>query len=109
MENPAQPVPAKHINHRITVFVRIFLYYRADITEMRSRTDDLNAAHHTFVGHVAQARRLKLRLSGVIHAAGIAEPAVENNRNVNVYNVAVGQLAVVRNAVTDHMVDRNAG
>ena len=34
MKNFSHAVTAKHVNHRITVFVRIFFYYRTDIAEM---------------------------------------------------------------------------
>src|SRR5690606_11733121 len=43
-----------------------------------------------------------------IHAAGIAVPAVDDDRVVDVDDVALFQRLVAGDAVTDHMVDRGA-
>ena len=110
MKNFSHAVTAKHVNHRITVFVSIFGNHITDIAEMGSRFNHINAPHHAFISHVAQTGCLQLGLSGIIHTAGVAVPAVNNRRHINIQNIAVGQLTIrPRNTVTNDMVYRNAG
>ncbi len=42
-----------------------------------------------------------------IHPACVAEPAVNDHCHIDIQNVAVFQLFIAWNTVTDHMVDRN--
>ena len=44
----------------------------------------------------------------MIHAAGIAMPAIDDDGDVDIDDVAIDQLLRPRNAVADHMVDRGA-
>ena len=44
-----------------------------------------------------------------IHAAGIAVPAVEDQRHVDVDDVALFKRLVAGNAVADHVIERGAG
>src|SRR5262249_19061933 len=44
-----------------------------------------------------------------VHATGVAMPAVENERHVDVDDVALAQRLVVGDTVADHVVDGGAG
>src|SRR5262249_2156292 len=80
----------------------------ADVTQGRARLDDLDAAHHRFVGDVDQLLRLHADLADAEHAAGVTMPAVEDDGDVDVEDIAVLQLLVAGNAVADDMVDGGA-
>ena len=106
MKDFADAMAAEHIYDRIAVFVSIFLNNRADIAEACTRPDNVNAAHHALISHFAQTGRFQLWLAGIIHAAGIAVPPVNDCRHVNIQNIAVRQFAFIRrNTVADDMVD----
>ena len=109
VKNPSQAMAAEHIDNRIAVFVGIFFNNGPDIPHTGTRPDDINAAHQTFVRHVAEPGCLQFGFPGIIHAAGIAEPTVQRNGNVDIQYISVGQFALIaRNTVTDNMIDGNA-
>ena len=80
----------------------------ADIAQRRARAHRFDAAHQRFVGHVHQPARLHPGAADREHAAGVAVPAVEDHRDVDVHDVALGEHLVARDAVADHVVDRGA-
>ncbi len=59
--------------------------------------------------HFDQARGLARQVSGHIHPAGIAKPAIDDHRHIDVQDIAVLDGLWPRNTVTDHMIDRNTG
>jgi hypothetical protein len=81
----------------------------ADVAERRTRADRADAAHHRLVGHVHQQPCLGGGLARHVHAARVAVPAIEDDGDVDVDDVALGQQAVAGDAVADHVVDRGAG
>ncbi len=64
--------------------------------------------HQALIGHVDQPPRLDRHVADQIHPAGIAVPAVEHRRHVDIDDVAVLERALGRDAVADDMVDRDA-
>ncbi len=67
-----------------------------------------DAAPHRLVGQLAQPPRLDRTFADDEHAAGVAMPAVLDDGDVDVDDVAVLQRPLVRDAVADLMVDRGA-
>src|ERR1700730_10626061 len=68
-----------------------------------------DAAHHGLVGYFDQPFGLAGDRAHRIHPAGIAVPALEDEGNVDVDDVAFLQQPVPGHAVADHVVDRSAG
>ena len=67
-----------------------------------------DAAHHGFIGDLDQALGFALHLADVIHAAGIAMPAVQDDRHVDIDDVALLERTVAGDAVADDVIDRGA-
>ena len=79
----------------------------ADIAEGGAGFHHRDAAHQRFVGDLHQALGAGAGLARDIHAAGIAVPAVQDHRDVDIQDVAVQQF-FAGDAVADDMVDRGA-
>src|SRR5450756_1942375 len=75
---------------------------------MGARFDLFDAQPHAFVRGFAEAARLDGGFADIKHATGVAVVAVLDHRDVNIDDVAVLQLLVSGNAVTDLVVDRGA-
>ena len=81
---------------------------QTDVAGRRAGPDRPDPPHHRFVGDVDQPLRPARRLAGDEHPARVAVPAVDDQRHVDIENVAVAQRLLVGNAVTDDVVDRGA-
>ena len=68
-----------------------------------------NAAHHRLIGHLDQPLGLARDCAQRIHPAGIAVPALDDEGDVDIDDVALLQHPVPRHAVADHVIDRGAG
>src|SRR5690606_12332164 len=108
MEHPAEAVPAERLDYRIPLTFGVFLDRCADIAEARARLDCLDAAHHAFVGDVHKTHALTLHLAHRIHARRVAMPAVHDDGDVDVDDVAFLELPRCRNAMAHDLVDRCA-
>ena len=81
----------------------------ADVAERRAGAHLADAAHHRLERGVDEPLGEHGRLADEVHAAGVAVPAVLDDGDVDVDDVAVLEdLARARNAVADHVVDRGA-
>ena len=58
--------------------------------------------------HLDQSPGLAWQVTRHIHPAGIAEPAIHNDRHINIGDIAIRQNLGPRNAVTHDMVHRYA-
>ena len=65
-----------------------------------------NAEHQRFVRHVDQPFGLAVDFAHRIHAARVAVPAIDDQRDVDVDDVAFTQRFRAGNAVTDDMIDQ---
>ena len=81
----------------------------ADVAEGRAGADAADTAPHGFVGDVHQALGEDAGLTNEEGAVGVAVPAVFDDGDVNVDDVAVFQGLVGRDAVADDVVDGDAG
>jgi hypothetical protein len=80
----------------------------ADIARARTRPDRLYSTHQCLVGDLDQSLGAALHLAHCIHAARITMPAVDYQRNVDVYDLAITQRLVVGNSMADDMIDGRA-
>ena len=80
-----------------------------NIAQMVAGLGLFDADHQALIGHIDQPPRLQRHIADEVHAAGIAVPAIEQRRHVDVHDIAVTQHARIRrDAVAHHVVDRDA-
>ena len=108
VEHAAQPVAAEIAHHRAALGLGVALDGVADVAQVRAGLHRGDAAHQAFIGDLDQALGLPAHLAHIVHAARVAMPAIDDQRHVDVDDVAVAQRLVVGNAVADDMVDRGA-
>ena len=72
------------------------------------RLHHCHAAHQGFVGHLDQALSPPRDVADEIHAARIAVPAIDDERDVDVDDVAVLQRLAVGQAVAHDVIDGGA-
>ena len=109
VEQPAEAVAAEVAHHAHVLRFDVGLDRGADIAGGAARLDRGDAAHHRLVGDLDQAFGAARDFADRVHAAGIAMPAVEDQGDVDIDDVAFAQWLLVRNAVADDVVDRGAG
>ena len=81
---------------------------RANIAQPRARFGGgFNAQHQALISHFNEPLCLDRRFASKIHPAGIAMPSVEQRGDIDVQNIALFQNLVARNAMADHMVQRD--
>jgi hypothetical protein len=105
---PANAVPAKLAHHRKAVALGKLLNRMANVTQMGTGLDLLNAFPHGVVRDLGQALGRNRGLAHHEHAARVAMPAIFDGGDVHVERVALFERLVVRNAVADLVVDRGA-
>ena len=108
MELAADAVAAELAHHREAVVLGEHLDRVADVAQARAGLDLDDALPHGLVGEGAQALGGDRAFADDEHAAGVAVPAVLDDGDVDVDDVAVLQRPIVRNAVADLVVDRCA-
>jgi hypothetical protein len=108
VEHPADAVPAEIADHAVAVLLGKALDRMADVTQPVAGLRLRNAQHHRLVRHLHQPARLDRHLADQEHAAGIAVPAVQQRRHVDIDNIAVLQRPRAGNAVAHDVVDRDA-
>ena len=101
-------MPAKIADDAVAVLFGVGLDGVADVADMVAGSDRLDTEHQAFIGHIDKALGLHRHIADEEHAAGVAVPAVELRRHVDIDDVAVLQFLVRRDAVADDVVDRNA-
>src|ERR1044072_878550 len=81
----------------------------ADVAQMRARAELGDADPQGLVRAVDPGLRAAGDLADRVHAAGVAMPAIFDDRDVDVDDVALFQALVrARNAVTDDVIDGSA-
>src|SRR4051794_29539049 len=108
VKDAADAVAAEIADDAIALAFGMALDRIGDVAEMVAGPGLFEAEHQAFVGHVDQLASFQGYVPDEVHAAGIAVPAVENRRDVDVDDVAVLENLVARDAVADDMVDRDA-
>ncbi len=105
VENPPDAMAAEIADDGEPLALRQLLDGMADVNQLHARAHDLDSRHHGAVCRIHQALGLHAGLAHIEHTAGIAMPAVEDDRHIDIEDVTVHQLALPRNAVTDHVID----
>ena len=102
-------VTGKVSHHGKSVTFGKLLDGMANIAEGVAGPGRVDAGHQAVIGDFGQAPRLHRRFAHIIHPRSVAIPAIQNDRDIDVQNVAVADCLLARNAVADNMVKRNAG
>ena len=89
VEAPADAVAAEFAHDAVAVRLGVALDGVADVAQGRARAHLRDALPHAFVGDLAQAPRLDGGLAHEEHAARVAVPAVLDDGDVDVHDVAV--------------------
>src|SRR5262249_43516831 len=109
VEQAADTVAAEVAHDAHVLALDIALDGGADGGGGRARPDHRNAAHHRLVGDLDQPFGAARDRTHGIHPAGVAVPAVEDEGDVDVDDVALLERLLARNTVADHVIDRGAG
>ncbi len=104
----ADAMAAVLADHREIQGFDVFLDGVADVAQARPGLDRADAAPHGLEAHLGQALGRHRGLAHVVHAAGVAVEAVLDDGDIDIDDVAGFELAVVGDAVADHVVDRGA-
>src|SRR5690606_19859577 len=105
----ADAVAAVLAHHAEALGLGVLLDRVADVAQGRARLHRADAAEHRLAGHLHQPLRHHRGRADVVHPAGVAVPAVLDDGDVDVDDVAVLQhLRLAGDAVADHVVDRGA-
>ena len=108
VKHPAQPVPAEVAHNAHPLRFDIGLNGMTDVAKGIAGTHRLDALHQRIMGHLDQTLGLARQVSGHIHPACVAEPAIDDHGHVDVQNIAVLQRLRSGNPVADDVVHRNA-
>src|SRR5690606_7891677 len=108
--DPADAMAAVLAHHAEAFGLGVGLDGMADVAQGGAGLHRADATEHRFAGHLHQAPGHHRRRAGEIHAAGVAVPAVLDDGDVDIDDVAILQdLGLVRDAMADDVVDGNAG
>src|ERR1700688_1492347 len=88
VEQAADTVAAEIPHHAHVLGLDIALDRGANVAGGRARPDAGDAAHYGLVGHLDQPLGAARNLADREHAAGIAVPAIEDQRHIDIDNVA---------------------
>src|SRR5690606_12087755 len=108
VEDPADAVAAEVAHHAHALGLDELLDGEADVAEGVARLDLGQSQVQRVIGDVDQPLGAGVDLADRIHAAAVAMPAVDDDRVVDVDDVAFLQNLVAGNAVADVVVDRGA-
>src|SRR6185437_8840781 len=109
VEHPPQAMAAKIAHHAHALRLDEALDSVADVTRGGARLYRSNAADHGLIGYLDQPLGLAGDRADCIHPAGIAIPALDDEGELDIDDVAFLQHAVTRHAVANHMIKRGAG
>lgn len=108
VEQLAQAMAAEITDHAIAMLFGVGLDRVANVADPVAGLCGFDAEHEAFIGHIDQTLGLHWHVADQEHATGVAVPAIQLRRHVDVDDVAILQFLVRRNAVANDMVDRNA-
>src|SRR5690606_24213499 len=108
VEDAADAVAAEVADHRHALGLDDLLNGVADVAEGGAGLDDGQARGKRVIGDLDQLAGAGVDLADRVHAAGVAVPTVDDDRVVDVDDVAFLENLVARNAVADDVVDRGA-
>ena len=87
----------------------MLLNHMAKISQRGARLDECQGLVEAFLGDANQPLGVWCDLADTHHDAGIAMPAIFDHGDININDVTVAELFIVRGyAVADHLVDGGA-
>ncbi len=109
MEAAADAVATVLTHHGETFGFHKFLDRRADGAQVDAWLHHSQRQVQAFLSDAAQALAENRRFADDKHFGGIAMEIIFNDGHVDIHDIAIfQQLAVIRDTVTDHFIDRNA-
>jgi len=105
VEPTTDTVATKFAYHAESMALREGLNGMADITQSNAGLDHDDAFPHGVVGDAAQALGRNRALAYDEHATGVTMPTILDHRDVDVDDVAFFQRLLIRNTVTDRVID----
>ena len=108
MEETAEAVAAEIAHDGAALAFGILLDGETDVAGVGAGLRHRDPAQQRFVGDVDQPFGATRNGADTVHAAGIAVPAVEDERDVDIDDVAFTERLVVGDAVADDVIDRGA-
>ena len=108
VKTQANTVTAVLLDHRIMIGVSVFGDNGANITQAGARFDQPDGLIEAFLRDATQALGVFRHLANVKHAVSVPMPAIFDDRDVNIQNIAIFQGFVAGDAVADHLVDGGA-
>ena len=109
VKQASEAVTAEVAHHAHVLRLDIGLDGGADVAGGGAGPDRRDAAHHGLVGDLDQPLGAARYVADRVHAAGIAVPAIEDQGDVDIDDVALLERLVARDAVADDVIDRGAG
>ncbi|MNI59518.1 hypothetical protein D3C73_1146850 [compost metagenome] len=106
VETLADAVTAEFTHDRKPIGFGVLLDGVAHVAQGGAVLDLLDALPHTLEGDLGQAARQDGLFTHGVHAAGVAEPAILDDGDVDIERVPIFQHLVARNAVANLMVHR---
>src|SRR5690606_38631699 len=108
VEKPTEAVADKVAHHAHAFAFGNRLDRCANVAGRISGLGGLDASGEAFIGHFNETLGLPRNFTHRIHAAGITMPAVNDERQVDIEDIALAQWPAVRNSVADDVVERGA-
>ena len=108
MEKPPKTMAAEILHHGAALGFGKLLNGMANITRRIAGLDGSNAKHKRVICNLGQPFSAAVNLAHRIHAGRIAVPAINNDGDVNIDNIAIFKGLGIGNTVANHMIDRGA-
>src|SRR5690242_6031229 len=99
---------AERAHHRTALAFGVRWYGVTEVAQGRARIDRPNAAHHGFVRQIHQPLSFARHIADAVHAARIAVPAIDDDGDIYVEDIAILQVALRRDAMADRVIGRRA-
>ena len=87
------------------LILRVLLNSMTNITQLDAGFNHINPYQHTFTGYSRQALRQNRGLAHMKHFTGIAVITIFYNRYIDINDVAIFELFITGDTVTDNMID----
>ena len=108
MKEFSEPVTTKILNNRTPLVFGKFLNSVPDIPCCISRFDGIKSEHKAVIGDSDETLCAAIDLAHRVHARCVSMPAVNNDRHIDIDDVAIFHWLIIGNTVTDNVIDRGA-
>ena len=105
MKQASQAVAAEVLYDRHAIQPGNFGDRAANVAKALAGADLRDAGHERIIGHIHQALGLPLHIADAIHARMVAMPAINDQGDVDIGDIAFLQRLGAGDTVTDDMVE----